>query len=43
MASLSETPRARTTERVAPRLSTEVVAALAVLAYIVSIAIGVAR
>lgn len=43
MASLSETPRARTTQRIAPRLSAEVVAALAVLAYIVSLAVGVAR
>jgi hypothetical protein len=43
MASFSETPRQRTTAQVAPRLRADVVAALAVLAYIVSLAIGVAR
>jgi hypothetical protein len=43
VASFSETPRPRTAERVAPRLRAEVVASLAVLAYIVSLAIGVAR
>ena len=43
MASFSETPRHRAHERVAPRLRAEVVAALALLAYVVSLAIGVAR
>ena len=43
MASFSEAPRRRTAERVAPRLRAEVVAAFALLAYVVSLAIGVVR
>jgi hypothetical protein len=43
MASFSEAPRPRAQERCAPRLRAEVMAVLAVLAYVVSIAIGVTR
>jgi hypothetical protein len=43
VASFSETPRHTADERIAPRLRAEVVAALALLAYVVSLAIGVVR
>jgi len=43
VASFSEAPRHTTSKRHAPRLRAEVVTALAVIGYIVSIAIGVAR